>query len=189
MTEFNIFVEIADRLNVKEVNSNEVNFGKENEKEIAGIDLKYVIDKTRQLLEFYIADIGEKSCLNNKEYSSVTLDIVLCNSEKTHELNREYRDKDYPADIITFAIFADDENSFIFDGDINLGEIVIAMDKVKEGVNRDISNSTNWKQELFFLISHGLMHLLGFDHQSEEEYNFVIAEQKKALGSIEYDKI
>ena len=114
---------------------------------------------------------------------------MLCDSEKTHEYNRDYRNKDYPADIITFAIFADDENSFIFDGEINLGEIVIALDKVIEGVNRDISYSKNKEQELFFLISHGLMHLLGFDHQSEEEYNFVIAEQRRALESIEYDKI
>ena len=58
-----------------------------------------------------------------------------------------------------------------------------------EGVNRDISNSKNKEQELFFLISHGLMHLLGFDHQDEEEYNFVIEKQRMALGSIEYDKI
>ena len=47
----------------------------------------------------------------------------------------------------------------------------------------------NKEQELYFLISHGLMHLLGFDHQDEEEYNFVIEQQRKALGSIEYDKI
>ena len=171
MTEFNIFTEGID------------------EEILSDIDQKFVIGKTRQLLEFYISDIGQQSCLNEKKYNSITLDILFCNSDKTHELNKEYRDKDYPADIITFAIFADDESSFIFDGDINLGEIVIAMDKVKEGVNKDISNSKNWKQELFFLISHGLMHLLGFDHQSEEEYNFVIAEQKKALESIEYDKI
>jgi len=104
-------------------------------------------------------------------------------------LNRDYRDKDKPADIITFAIFADDDTRFVFDGDINLGEIVIALDKVIEGVNRDISFSENKEQELYFLISHGLMHLLGFDHQSEDEYNFVIEEQRKALGSIEYDKI
>ena len=153
------------------------------------MDEKDIIEKTRKLLEFYMSDIGDKSCLFGEEYSSITLDIVFCDSEKTHELNRDYRNKDYPADIITFAIFADDENSFIFDGDINLGEIVIAMDKVKEGVNRDISHSANWKQELFFLISHGLMHLLGFDHQTEEEYNFVIAEQRKALESIDYVKI
>ena len=167
----------------------QINIFTENIFEEQEIDEKDVIEKTRKLLEFYISDVYSDSCLEGKQYDSITLDIVFCDSKKTHELNREYRDKDYPADIITFAIFADDENSFIFDGDINLGEIIIAMDKVKECVNKDISGSKNWKQELIFLISHGLMHLLGFDHQSEEEYNFVIAEQKKALEYIEYDKI
>ena len=167
----------------------EINIFTENIYDTAELDEKDVIEKTKKLLEFYISDVGSKSCLEGKEYESLTLDIVFCDSKKTHELNRDYRNKDYPADIITFAIFADDENSFIFDGDINLGEIIIAMDKVEEGVNKDISGSVNWKQEMFFLISHGLMHLLGFDHQSEEEYNFVIGEQRKALESIDYDKI
>lgn len=153
------------------------------------IDEKDIITKTRNLLEYYIQNLGDDSCLADKEYTTITLDIVFCDSNMTQELNRDYRNKDYPADIITFAIFADDENSFIFDGDINLGEIVIALDKVEAGDNRDISYSQNREQELFFLISHGLMHLLGFDHQSEEEYNFVIEEQRKALESIEYDKI
>ena len=153
------------------------------------LDEKDVIEKTRKMLRHYISKLGKKSCLAKLEYKSITLDIVFCDSNKTHELNRDYRDKDKPADIITFAIFADDENSFVFDGDINLGEIIIALDKVIEGVNRDISFSKNKEQELYFLISHGLMHLLGFDHQTEEEYNFVINEQRKALGSIEYDKI
>lgn len=153
------------------------------------LDEKDVIEKTRKLLEYYISELKESSCLSGYKYDSITLDIVFCDSEKTHELNRDYRDKDKPADIITFAIFADDENRFVFDNDINLGEIVIALDKVIEGVNRDISFSKNKEQELFFLISHGLMHLLGFDHRDEEEYNFVIEEQRKALRSIEYDKI
>ena len=153
------------------------------------VDEKDVIDKTKKLLTHYIAKLKDSSCLAGKVYDSITLDIVFCDSEKTHELNKEYRDKDYPADIITFAIFADDENSFIFDGYINLGEIVIALDKVIDGVNRDISFSKNKEQELYFLISHGLMHLLGFDHRDEEEYNFVIEEQRKALECIDYDKI
>ena len=153
------------------------------------VDEKDVIVKTRKMLEFFIKNIGEDSCLYGKQYSTVTLDMVFCDSVKTQELNRDYRDKDYPADIITFAIFADDEDSFIFDDEVNLGEIIIALDKVIEGANRDISCSKNKEQELLFLISHGLMHLLGFDHQTEDEYNFVIAEQKKALEYIGYDKI
>lgn len=148
-----------------------------------------IIQKTKQLINYYIENLEEQSCLKEQKFNSLTLDIVFCDSKKTQKLNREYREKDKPADIITFAIFADDENHFIFDGDINLGEIVIALDKVEEGVNRDISNSKNKEQELFFLISHGLMHLLGFDHQSEEDYNFVIENQKSALESIGYDKI
>jgi probable rRNA maturation factor len=153
------------------------------------VDEKDIIAKTHKMLEYLISELETKSCLNNREFESITLDIVFCDSDRTYELNRDYRFRDKPADIITFAIFADDEKSFVFDGDINLGEIVIALDKVEDQVNRDISGSQNREQELFFLISHGLMHLLGFDHQTEEDYNFVIATQKKALECIEYDKI
>lgn len=153
------------------------------------IDEKDVIEKTRKLLEYLISKLKSQSCLADYTYESITLDIVFCDSLKTQELNRDYRDKDKPADIITFAIFADDETRFVFDGDINLGEIIIALDKVIEGVNRDVSFSKNKEQELFFLISHGLMHLLGFDHQDEDEYNFVIKQQHEALRSIDYDKI
>ncbi|MBO5738127.1 rRNA maturation RNase YbeY [bacterium] len=153
------------------------------------LDEKDIIDKTKKMIEIFISTLFENTCLNGYEYNSLTLDILFCNSEKTHELNRDYRGKDKPADIITFAIFADDENRFVFDGDIYLGEIIIALDKVIEMVNKDISNAQNREQELFFLISHGLMHLLGFDHQTEEEYNFTIGEQRKALRGIEYDKI
>ena len=153
------------------------------------LDEKDVINKTKKMLVHYLEHLGEKSCLKNEDYESLTLDIVFCSSEKTHELNRDYRDKDKPADIITFAIFADDKNHFVFDGDINLGEIVIALDIVIKGANRDISHSKNKEQELFFLISHGLMHLLGFDHQTETEYNFVIEEQRKALECINYEQI
>ena len=153
------------------------------------LDEKVVLENTRKLLATLIDRLKLKSCLAEYDYDSVSLDIVFCDSAKTHELNRDYREKDYPADIITFAIFADDENRFVFDSEINLGEIIIALDKVIEGVNRDISCSKNKEQELYFLISHGLMHLLGFDHQDEEDYNFVIEQQKAALKVIKYDKI
>lgn len=153
------------------------------------INEKEIIEKTKIMLSHYIKTLKKESCLYGYKYKSITLDMLFCSSEKTHELNRDYRDKDKPADIITFAIFADDENRFVFDDDINLGGMVIALDKVTEMTNKDVSFAKNKEQELYFLISHGLMHLLGFDHRDEEEYNFIITEQKKALECINYDKI
>ena len=147
------------------------------------IDEKFFIDTAKKILKFYLSltEVYEKSCLSSFDYNTVSFDFLYCDSIKTHGINREYRNKDYPADIITFAIFADSEEKFIFDGDINLGEVIIALDKVieeadKKGVSKEF--------ELSFLISHGILHLLGFDHQTEEDYNFIIDLQNKALESI-----
>ena len=151
------------------------------------------ISKQAEDLYNYLTSIPEisKNCfLKNYKYSEVFFDILFCDGEKTHQINKEYRSKDYPADIITFAVFADssEEERFVLDGVINLGEIIIALDKIEEsakekGITRDA--------ELAFFIAHGIMHLLGFDHQTELEYNFVVERQIKALESIniKYDKI
>lgn len=147
------------------------------------IDEKFFIDTAKKILKFYLSltEVYEKSCLSSFDYNTVSFDFLYCDRIKTHGINREYRNKDYPADIITFAIFADSEEKFIFDGEINLGEVIIALDKVieeadKKGVSKEF--------ELSFLISHGILHLLGFDHQTEEDYNFIIDLQNKALESI-----
>ena len=156
------------------------------------IDNNFVVKNAEHILNFYMScsEIKDNCCLNGYEYKSVSFDFLLCSSEKTHEINKEYRNKDYPADIITFAIFADSEPNerFIQDFDINLGEIIISLDKMQEGAKE---KGTSFETELLFFISHGILHLLGFDHQSENEFDFVIKYQKKALESLNiiYDKI
>ena len=119
----------------------------------------------------------------NQEFDTISFDILYCNGEKTHQINKEYRDKDYVADIITFAIFADTapEERFIFDNEINLGEIILALDKITQSAQE---KGVTKEEELCFLIAHGIMHLLGFDHQTEEDYNFIVEAQKLALNKI-----
>lgn len=145
------------------------------------INEKKFITIGKKVLKHYLSKIEEQSCLNGQDYKTISFDILYCDSIKTHEINREYREKDYPADIITFAIFADSEDKFVLDGEINLGEIIIALDKVEEEAKK---KGTTFNHELAFLISHGIMHLLGFDHQTEEDYNFVVGMQNEALESI-----
>ena len=83
-----------------------------------GFDEFEVIQNTRKIVEFFIKSLSGVSCLENYDYNTLSFDILFCDSEKTHEINREYRQKDYPADIITFAIFADSEEKFILDEEI-----------------------------------------------------------------------
>ena len=135
---------------------------------------KLLIDKCSKLR-------GSDFCLYGYDYKCISYDILFCDSEKTHELNRDYRSKDKPADIITFAVFADDENRFIFDDEINLGEIIIATDKVEENA---IEKKVSREHELYFLIAHGILHLLGFDHQTEEEYKLVVNLQNEVLKEV-----
>lgn len=142
------------------------------------IDEVKCIAITRKIVEYYLGQLLDISCLDGFDFESLTFDILFCDSEKTHQINRDYRDKDYPADIITFAIFADDETKFVLDEDINLGEILLALDKVREEAKK---HNVSDEYELYFLIAHGILHLLGFDHQTEEDYNFVVEVQKKAL--------
>lgn len=158
-----------------------INIFSENIFEARDINERKFIDIAKKVLEFYMSEIYEQSCLNGYEFDTISFDFLYCDSVKTHEINREYRNKDYPADIITFAIFADSEEKFIFDGEINLGEVIIALDKVQEEANK---KDSTFEHELAFLISHGIMHLLGFDHQTEEEYNFVVDMQNRALESV-----
>lgn len=156
------------------------------------VDLEWLKEAAQKILDYYLNDseIKETCCLGNYKYNKIAFDFLFCDSELTHDININYRNKDYPADIITFAVFADsiEEERFVLDGEINLGEIIIALDKMVDGAAlKGISK----EDELLFFISHGIMHLLGFDHQTEVDYNFVVGKQKKALESmnINYDKI
>ena len=164
----------------------------ENEYQKWKIDNEKIAKTAEEICNFYLKtpEIANNCCLKSYEFDTISFDFLFCDSKKTHEINKEYREKDYPADIITFAVFADSpkDERFVLDMEINLGEIIIGLDKIiEEAQKKEISK----EMELVFLISHGIMHLLGFDHQSEDEFNFVVKHQKLALESmgIKYDKI
>lgn len=157
-----------------------INIFSENIHKSLEVDEKKAINKAKKILKFYLEQesIFKPSCLYNRDFNCISFDILYCNNEKSHQINKEYRQKDSPADIITFAIFADGEEKFIFDKEVNLGEIIISLDKVDTNSKE---KNTSFEDELHFLISHGIMHLLGFDHQTNEDYNFIIKAQTSAL--------
>lgn len=103
--------------------------------------------------------------------------IIFIDNEKIHELNFKYRNIDRPTDVISFAL-NDVKNSY--ESEINvLGDIYISIPKMKEQAE---CYEHSEKRELSFLTIHGLLHLLGYDHQTPDEEKVMFDLQKEVLN-------
>ena len=80
-------------------------------------------------------------------------------------------------------MFADspEEERFIFDNEINLGEIIISLDTTSRQAKE---NNKSFKDELYFLLAHGILHLLGYDHMTEETLQEMWDIQTKMIAGI-----
>ncbi len=159
----------------------QINIFVENTYENYEIDEVKIYNNSLKITEYLLAqkEVEKASCLCDEKYQSLFFDIVFMNNEEIHKINNEYRKKDSPTDVITFAMFADapKEERFVFDGEVHLGEILISLDKIEEQAKE---NNVSFEEEMYYIIAHGVLHLLGFDHQSEPEYNFMVKMQNKA---------
>lgn len=149
------------------------------------IDEVQVLSNLQKITNFMIEqeDIVDRSCLNGYDYETLCFDVVFCDDEKIQEINREYRQKDRPTDVISFAIFADSLSGdrFILDDEINLGEIIVSLDTVKEQAEY---HNNSFESELYFLLAHGVLHCLGFDHLTDEDYDFMMDTQNKSKAVL-----
>ncbi|MEI7749897.1 MAG: rRNA maturation RNase YbeY [Candidatus Moraniibacteriota bacterium] len=94
----------------------------------------------------------------------VSVGIALVPDEEIAELNRTYRDKDAPTDVLSFAEHEGEVIRPDADGGIFLGDLVISPDFVRRAADAD---GVPFSKELLFVVSHGILHLLGFDHSEE----------------------
>ncbi len=93
------------------------------------------------------------------------VDFVVVDDKSIHKINKEYRGKDKPTDVISFAYLEvlDYENE---PGDVVTGDIFISLDTAK---NQAEDNGHDLEREMIILFTHGLLHVLGFDHNTDEE--------------------
>lgn len=125
--------------------------------------------------------IQKDSPIFKHDFSTLTFELTFCNDPTIKEINATYRNKDKTTDVITFALFADDENSIVIDKTIELGEIIISVDTL---VKQAQENNNDIKTELYTLITHGILHLLGFDHQTQKDYDFVVGIQETVIKNL-----
>ncbi len=95
--------------------------------------------------------------------SRAELSVVLCDDPAIHALNRRHRRKDKPTDVLAFAL---GEGAPMPRAGRLLGDVVISLDTARRQA-REHGHSL-WA-EVTLLLAHGLLHLVGYDHRTDEE--------------------
>jgi len=96
---------------------------------------------------------------------SVSISLALVNPEEIRKINKEHRQKDSVTDILSFAEYANlDEIKKAVDKEIFLGELILCYDDIKEYAEKE---GIKLEKELANVVSHGILHLLGFAHGEE----------------------
>ncbi|MBD8015733.1 rRNA maturation RNase YbeY [Planococcus wigleyi] len=110
--------------------------------------------------------------------------VTFVTNEMIRDINREYRGKDQPTDVISFAMeeLGEGETAIIGSQEPRmLGDIIISLDRTKEQA-ADYGHS--FERELGFLAIHGFLHLLGYDHMTEEDEKKMFSRQEEILVSL-----
>mgnify|MGYP000577615802 FL=1 len=116
---------------------------------------------------------------------SCKVDITLVDDAQIREFNNKYRNIDSSTDVLSFPIIEGCEGQinpevgdYDEDGHAMLGDIIISLETARKQAEE---YGHSFERELGFLVTHGMLHLLGFDHEEEEQEKKMLSEQEKIL--------
>ncbi|GMN40024.1 hypothetical protein TIFTF001_009243 [Ficus carica] len=123
-------------------------------------------DSEHKTRDTAISDVGG--------FKSVELSILLCNDDFIRKLNKEWRDEDHATDVLSMSEHVPDLNLPI----LMLGDIVIS---VETAARQAEERGHSLLDEIRILMVHGLLHLLGFDHEISEEAEVEMEKEEELL--------
>lgn len=114
--------------------------------------------------------------------ANVSVSITLVDDEAITDLNRDHRGLASPTDVLSFSQLEGEEMGDLPDGEpLPLGDIVISLERC---LAQAADYGHSFERELGFLTAHGMLHLLGWDHQTPEEEAAMMAKTEEILGGL-----
>ncbi|MDO5044271.1 MAG: rRNA maturation RNase YbeY [Coriobacteriia bacterium] len=148
-----------------------------------------VLNKSEQshMSEAEIVDLLSFALLQEDQSEETEVSVLLTSDEEVHELNRDYRGIDAPTDVLSFALREHSDEALAYEDipeldDNNLGDIILAMPLVEEQA-AEYGNTP--QEEMAFLLVHGLLHLLGYDHIEDDDAERMQKREKEILALFE----
>ncbi len=129
-------------------------------------DVYKTTEELKELVFGHVADVVSHELL--AEDKTFMVNVCLSDDEEVHKLNKEFRGMDKPTNVLSFANIDDDEfwEMLPVSKEAELGDIILAFETLKkEAEMKNISVYAHYCH----LVVHGFLHLLGFDHQEDDE--------------------
>ena len=133
------------------------------------------IKKSQEFFDNICKKFPKKFRFLNKR---VYLTLLLSNNKRIKDLNRKFRNKNKPTDVLSFP-FEQKKNNL---KEIYLGDIIISFNYMNKP--KDL-NSKEFKRKTIKIFIHGFLHLIGYDHIKEKDYKKMFNMEKKVFSSIE----
>ena len=151
---------------------------------MSNIDITYDISDVQEFMDEekineFVDMILEYEKLENTENTYVS--FLITTNDVIQNINSEYRGKDTPTDVISFA-YNETENIGPFD---ILGDIIISAEKVTEQA-KEYGHST--EREFYYVLCNGMLHLLGYDHIDDEDKKVMREKEEELLKEIGYER-
>ena len=155
------------------------NYEDENKLKIYDKYIKEYSEKINKIIE-------EALKLNNVKLSNVYIGIGVVTPARIHELNKEFRNVDRATDVLSFPMFSREELASGIDEldekeEISIGDIVLCLEVIE---NQAIEYGTGFNREMLYMITHGICHLLGYDHIELDEKKEMREMEEKILSKI-----
>lgn len=108
------------------------------------------------------------------------ISVSFVDEETIRELNRDYRDVDKVTDVLSFPQF-DDLNNLPEVGEICIGDVVVC----KEQAERQAEEfGHSYEREIIYLFTHSILHLLGYDHMTDEDKQEMRAREEEVMSAL-----
>ena len=147
-------------------------------------DSSDLLDETvwLQQLERWLSSLSRDSSLDCpslvRSAEELSLGLRFTDDASIAELNRTWRQKTGPTDVLSFAAL-DDAGDWMEGPSIELGDIVVSLETARRQAEEQ---GHSLQRELRWLVSHGLLHLLGWDHPDDASLAAMLALQERLLG-------
>ena len=121
------------------------------------------------------------------ESAACQLSVSFVSKEEIRELNRDYRGIDSVTDVLSFPQFEGEEIRYYAEHkedapeEFMLGDVVICMDKAEE---QALEFGHSLTRELVYLFTHSVLHLLGYDHETEEDKAVMRKREEEIMDSL-----